>query len=621
MTELASKRPIVLAAGGTGGHIFPAEALAETLMGMGERVILVTDSRFAQFKTGALSRIEVRTIRAGTPSGSLLKKIRGGLGLLAGIFQARTLLRSLEPKVVVGFGGYPSFPTVFSASRLGVPTIIHEQNSVLGRANRLLAPRVSCIAMSLPNTQHMAEGCQDKIRMTGNPVRTSIRALRDVPYADIQPDGKLRLLVTGGSLGATVFSDVVPQAVSKLPPSLRARIRIDQQCREPDMAKTQAAYQAMGVNVDLAPFFVDLPARLASAHLVIARAGASTVAELAAAGRPAILVPLPSAMDNHQYHNAIALEEVGGGWVMTQDGFTAESLAARLEAFLTAPATLSRAAEQAKLLGSTDAAERLATLVLDMARSGHDAHTQSRAAAPLKYVAAVTLALCLPHPSFGGHKQLYDEEGANPSNWCRNGHFSAISADFLQGSIADDTPLMYDDDGEAPDACPSQNTAQCPTKRKLQANTTVVVSKKLGDFYCVYDPHSASSGWVHTQSLAIEPQKDVGLADWLGQWSDGFNTINITQQEKKLRVDGEAVWYGAMLESGEQVVHVGELGFLGLPEGRRLQHSEDDEYDCAAELIRVGAFMVARDNGRCGGLNVSFSGVYSRATLSEAPKP
>lgn len=362
------RQPIILAAGGTGGHIFPAEALAEVLTGMGERVVLITDSRFARFKTGALSGIEIRTIRAGTVGGSLFRKIKGGIFLLLGIVQARRTLQSLNPKVVVGFGGYPSFPTVFAAPRLNIPTVIHEQNSVLGRANRLLVSRVSRIAVSFPDTQMLALEHAHKLSFTGNPVRTSIRALKDVPYASISQDGKMHLLVTGGSLGATVFSDVVPAAIAKLPTPLRARIRIDQQCREADMDATGERYRELGVNVDLAPFFVDVPARLAGSHLVIARAGASTVAELAVAGRPAILVPLPTAMDNHQYHNGQALEAVGGGWVMTQDGFTADSLAARLEAFLTAPATLSRAAENAKRLASPDAAEKLAALVMRTAR-------------------------------------------------------------------------------------------------------------------------------------------------------------------------------------------------------------------------------------------------------------
>jgi UDP-N-acetylglucosamine--N-acetylmuramyl-(pentapeptide) pyrophosphoryl-undecaprenol N-acetylglucosamine transferase len=360
----AGKRPVILAAGGTGGHIFPAEALAETLMAQGEYVILVTDQRFAHFKTGALSQVEKRIIRAGTVGGNLYRKVTGVLALLVGILQARRLLKRLKPKVVIGFGGYPSFPTVFSASGLNIPTIVHEQNSVLGRANRLLASRVDYIATTFPNTQMVGEKEAEKVRMTGNPVRLSVCALRGVPYPTISQDGQIHILVTGGSLGASVFSKIVPEAVALLPAPLRARVRIDQQCREADLPATREAYSKLGVSVDLASFFVDLPARLAASHLVVARSGASTVCELSVAGRPGILVPLPTSMDNHQYYNAQALEDVGGGWVMTQDGFTAASLAARLEAFLTSPATLERAAENAVKLGSPDAAEKLAGLVL-----------------------------------------------------------------------------------------------------------------------------------------------------------------------------------------------------------------------------------------------------------------
>ncbi len=364
MTD-TGKAPIVLAAGGTGGHIFPAEALAETLMRMGERVVLVTDHRFGNYKSGALSTIERRTIRAGTVGGKLHKKIIGAAGLMLGIAQARSVLKQLKPKVVVGFGGYPSFPTVFAAANLGIPTVIHEQNSVLGRANRLLAGRVDRIATSFPATQMLAERDAGKVVITGNPVRGSVRALRDVPYSSMTPDGKMHILVTGGSQGASIFGQLIPEAIAALPMSLRSRVRLDQQCRETEIAGARAMYERIGVNADLATFFVDLPARLAGCHLVIARAGASTVCELAAAGRPAILVPLPTAMDNHQYHNAEAFEEAGGGWVMTQDGFTSAALSARLEAFLTAPDVLAKAAANARKFGMTDAAEKLAALVLE----------------------------------------------------------------------------------------------------------------------------------------------------------------------------------------------------------------------------------------------------------------
>jgi UDP-N-acetylglucosamine--N-acetylmuramyl-(pentapeptide) pyrophosphoryl-undecaprenol N-acetylglucosamine transferase len=377
MTTATDNAPIILAAGGTGGHIFPAEALAETLLKMGERVVLVTDKRFANFKTGIFVGIEKRTIHSGTDAGGLHKKILGAAGLVVGIVQARRLLSKLRPKAVVGFGGYPSFPTVFAAASLGIPTIIHEQNSVLGRANRMLAGRATRIATSFPQTLMLEDKDANKVFMTGNPVRASVRALRDIPYSSLSQDGKMQILVTGGSQGASVFSDVVPEAIGLLPPSLRARVRIDEQCRsEEELRATKMKYADMAVSADLACFFVDLPARLAGCHLVIARAGASTVSELAVAGRPAILVPLPTSMDNHQYHNADAFEEAGGGWVMAQDGFTPASLSARLEAFLTAPTTLMKAAENARALGLPDAAEKLAGLVLTIAGGLWRAHKE-----------------------------------------------------------------------------------------------------------------------------------------------------------------------------------------------------------------------------------------------------
>ena len=358
------QKTIILAAGGTGGHIFPAEAVAEVLLARGARVVLITDKRFAHFTTGALSKVETKTIRTGTVAGGLFKKITGVLGLLVGIAQARLVLSKLKPDMVMGFGGYPSFPTLFAATSLKIPTLIHEQNSVLGRANRLLSGRVDVIATSFPTTLMIAEKNLPKVQQMGNPVRASVKALRYLPYTSPVADGKVHILVTGGSLGASIFSQIVPAAIALLPANLQDRLRIDQQCRAADMEATKSAYQELKINADIAPFFADLPARLAGAHLVIARSGASTIFELAAAGRPAILVPLPTSMDNHQYYNANAFEEVGGGWLMPQDGFTPESLSARLEEFLTAPDTLSKAAENAKKLDSGGAAEKLVELIL-----------------------------------------------------------------------------------------------------------------------------------------------------------------------------------------------------------------------------------------------------------------
>lgn len=360
--------PIIIAAGGTGGHIFPAEALAEILLARGERALLVTDKRFAKFNHGIFTQVETRTIRAGTLSGGVARKLSGVANIALGVAQAAFMLKRLWPKVVVGFGGYPSFPTLLAATRLGIPTVIHEQNSVLGRTNRFLTPRVSRVATSFHHTLQVEARDRHKLVFTGNPVRAGVRAVREVPYPALSQDGVMQVLVTGGSQGASIFSQIVPAALASLPPGLRARLRIDQQCREGDMDVTRAAYAQLGASVNLAGFFTDMPARLAACHLVIARSGASTIAELAVAGRPGILVPYPSAVDNHQYFNANAFEDAGGGWVMPQDGFTASALSARLEAFLGLPDTLSNAARSARAMGSADAAERLSELALSVGR-------------------------------------------------------------------------------------------------------------------------------------------------------------------------------------------------------------------------------------------------------------
>lgn len=359
---------IVLAAGGTGGHIFPAEALCEELIARGCKVSLVTDSRFADYSAGsmkgALGQIPIYPIRAGTMGRNLYQRFSGAANLGMGILQARRLLKKLRPKAVIGFGGYPSFPTMMAASGLHLPTIIHEQNALLGKANRVLANRVNCIATSFPTTGLMRQENAHKVRVVGNPVRSAVRLLHQLPYPEMTADGVMRILVMGGSQGANIFSQVVPKAVAILPENLRSRLRIDQQTRAEDMQATRAAYQEIGIQADLAPFFTDVPSRLASAHLVISRSGASTIAELTCAGRPSLLVPYPSAADDHQTINANAVEEAGGAWLMPQDGFTNEALAARLEAFLNLPASLSKAAAAARAIGREKAASDLADLVM-----------------------------------------------------------------------------------------------------------------------------------------------------------------------------------------------------------------------------------------------------------------
>ena len=368
MAKPSTSRTIVLAAGGTGGHIFPAVALAEVLRARGYDPQLVTDHRFHHYNKGSadgvLGQIPIHTIRAGSLGGGLVRKMRNTLGIGVGVVQAACVLRRLKPLAVVGFGGYPSFPTMVAAIMTGQRTIIHEQNSVLGRVNRLLARRASHVATSYNDTRMMPQNMQPRVVVTGNPVRAAVCAISQVEYPALNENGIMRVLVIGGSQGASVFSDVVPEAMKQLPPDVRARIRLDQQCREAEIAQVQEKYTALGMQVDIAPFFVDVAARLASAHLVISRAGASSVAELMVAGKPALLVPLPIATDNHQYYNAQAIEDTGAGWVVTQKAFTAEALATRLETLMRVPHRLSEAAAAMRKLANGRAAEALADLVV-----------------------------------------------------------------------------------------------------------------------------------------------------------------------------------------------------------------------------------------------------------------
>ncbi|MDE1147348.1 MAG: undecaprenyldiphospho-muramoylpentapeptide beta-N-acetylglucosaminyltransferase [Azospirillaceae bacterium] len=354
--------PIVLAAGGTGGHLFPAEALARSLRARGLPVVLVTDTRGHAFGEG-LSDIPVHRVSAGTPGRGLVSKARTALSLLVGAMQARRILKDLKPAVVVGFGGYPSVPTVFAAQRLGTPVLLHEQNAVLGRANKLLVGGARAIATSFPGVAGLPRHVP-QIR-TGNPVRPAILALADRPYTP--PGGTLSILVTGGSQGAAVFSTILPAAIARLSIEHRLRLHIKQQARVETMEQAREGYAGLGVDVELAPFFRDMAGRLDACHLAICRSGAGTVAELAVAGRPAILVPYPQAMDDHQTANARALVAAGGAWLMPHAEFTAEALAQRLAAFLDDPAPLVAAAAGSRSFAIPDAADRLADVVLEVA--------------------------------------------------------------------------------------------------------------------------------------------------------------------------------------------------------------------------------------------------------------
>ena len=359
--------PIVLAAGGTGGHVFPAQSLAAELAGRGRRLVLISDRRGAAYG-GALSRVVTYQVHAGTVSGRTPGgKIVGLVQVALGFWEARRLLAKLKPAAVVGFGGYPSLPTLLAATRAGLHTLIHEQNAVLGRVNRLLAPRVSLIATSYPETERLEPRDRARVTVTGNPVRPELRALSRAPYAAPTEDGPIELVVIGGSQGAVILSQIVPLALAALPEVSRRRLRVSQQCPAADIEWVRALYTTAGIEARLRVFFHDLPSRLAAAQLVIARAGASTVSELAVTGRPAILVPYPFATDGHQSLNARALADAGGAWIMEEDEFTAEALAARLRCLLEEPARLDAAAASARRAGRPEAARRLADLVESLA--------------------------------------------------------------------------------------------------------------------------------------------------------------------------------------------------------------------------------------------------------------
>ena len=371
--------PVMLAAGGTGGHLFPAEALARELLARSQPVVLVTDRRGPAFGR-MLPAVPVHRVHAATLEPGLVGRLRTVALLGAGLFEALGVIRLLNPAVVVGFGGYPSLPTVAAARLAGVPVVLHEQNAVLGRANRWMARGVYRLATSFPVVAGLPRSCRDVTVRTGNPVRPGIAAVRDVFYAPPGEDGPIRLLVLGGSQGARVFSEVVPAALALLPAGLRARLVVAQQCRPEDLDRVSLAYDRLGVGaVELSSFFHDVPARLVGAHLVMCRAGASTMAELMAVGRPAILVPYPHATDDHQSANARALAQAGGAWAMAQPDFTPDRLARRLEDLFRQPADLALAAAVARGWGAPDAAQRLADTVIEVAHGpGSRANRQHR---------------------------------------------------------------------------------------------------------------------------------------------------------------------------------------------------------------------------------------------------
>lgn len=360
---LQNPRRVILAAGGTGGHLFPAEALAHELLARDVEVLLVTDQRGGGFSDKLPNVETLRIAAAGIAGGGVLRKIKGVAQLGLGYLQARKILRAQQPDAVVGFGGYPSVPTVLAAAHLGQAVILHEQNAVLGRANRLLARRADAIATSFDKVEAISSGDLHKIVQTGNPVRAEIAAVGAESYESPETPGMIRVLVIGGSQGAKVFNELVPGAAALLPENLRARLSVTQQVPGGEIDGVTRKYDSCGVKHDLATFFSDMAERLKSAHLVICRSGASTICELAAAGRPAILVPYPYATDNHQTANAQALTSAGGGWLMPQNTLTADSLAQRLRCLLSTPALLKQASQGAASCAENNAAGRLADVV------------------------------------------------------------------------------------------------------------------------------------------------------------------------------------------------------------------------------------------------------------------
>ncbi|MDF1790906.1 MAG: undecaprenyldiphospho-muramoylpentapeptide beta-N-acetylglucosaminyltransferase [Thalassobaculaceae bacterium] len=361
---MKQQRPIVLASGGTGGHVFPAKALAELLAARGHRVAMVTDTRGSAFDDTSAG-IEVHKIRAGGIAGrGLMAKLKGAAKLFLGWLDARRLMNRLHPAAVVGFGGYASVPTVLAAGGRGVPVVLHEQNAVIGRANRLLAKQASAIATCFEEVEKIPVGDRRKVSLVGNPVREAVKAVRDAAPAPLLEHGTREILVTGGSQGASAFADLIPTAIALLPQALRDRLRIAQQARPAEVEGVAAAYAAMGVTADVRRFFDDMPARLRAAHLLICRSGASTVAENTVAGRPALLIPYPSAIDDHQTANARAIEAAGGAIVLPQHALTPESLADLLAGLLDDTGRLTGMTEAAHAYGRPNAVEDLAALVL-----------------------------------------------------------------------------------------------------------------------------------------------------------------------------------------------------------------------------------------------------------------
>lgn len=352
----------VLAAGGTGGHMIPAHALAAELKSRGHGVMLITDERGARFP-GLFGGVPVHILPAGRLGGGPIGLLKAGIAVVKGRGQAKRLYGLHRPDAVVGFGGYPAFPALLAASSLNIPTVLHEQNAVLGRVNRLLAGEAIAIGVAYDRIDHLKPRYREKAVLVGNPVRDEIARLGEEPYPPFDEFGPLRILVTGGSQGATILGRVVPAGLGLLQPALRRRLQVVQQCRPEDIERVRAQYAELGIPAELMTYIEDMAAKMGEAHLVIGRAGASTVAELTAAGRPAILVPFAAATDDHQTANAREMVKAGGARSIQEASFTPEVLARQVEVLAMDPVAMNNAAARALSVGRPHAARDLADLV------------------------------------------------------------------------------------------------------------------------------------------------------------------------------------------------------------------------------------------------------------------
>jgi UDP-N-acetylglucosamine--N-acetylmuramyl-(pentapeptide) pyrophosphoryl-undecaprenol N-acetylglucosamine transferase len=356
---------VLIAAGGTGGHLFPAESLALALKARGWRVHLATDHRVEGYGHDFPAE-KIHFIQSATITRSPVAAAKAVAALAWGAVQSRILVARIKPSVVIGFGGYPTVPPLMAAASAKVPTIVHEQNAVLGRANRFLAKRVTRLATSFPKVGG-TESLTAKVVQTGNPVRPAVREAAATQYPVRAAADPFRLLVFGGSQGARFFSDLMPAAVALMGKDMQALLKLTQQCRPEDIARVRQGYELLGVSADLQPFFSDMPKRIAGSHLVVSRSGASTCAELAVIGRAAIMVPLPHALDQDQKANATVLAEAGGGWLIDQAALTPARLAGEIVRYMKEPERLTVAATAAKGQGRPDAVDRLADLVEQVA--------------------------------------------------------------------------------------------------------------------------------------------------------------------------------------------------------------------------------------------------------------